>query len=654
MREFNTSGPCFPEIHYTILRKELIKVGKKQVEKGRYFTIFAPRQAGKTTYFELLFKEFINTNIKTIHLRFGSLATLETKRFYQVLNRRLHREFGKHKIYLDKNIQDQDDLEFFFEEVSRQYFQTLLVIDEFEGIPECVQNEFMHAIRDMYHQKEHHSLHSLILVGVSTVAELSTTSASPFNIADEIQIPYFTREEVNNLIGQYVLETGHKFDENVIKTIYQNTNGQPGLVCALCKHLVEKISTDKSKSVSMQDFYKTQDFFLTEKFDKNIMNIVSKAKNKKDFMLKLLFTDKPRTFTVDDEDIAYLFAHGVVTKDSDGFVKIPVPFYSKRLMTAFRPLINGELDHFISNAHERFDQYITDKGIDLKSIIQKYDAYVKRRGFKAFDTKNLKESACHYSLDGYMYFVLENYGGQVFAEVPSGRGRTDIMILHENKKYIIETKIFINENKFEKGKYQLVEYLKSEELSEGFYVVFSNQHKENDQLYFEENIDGKKIYTFIICTNFEIPSRIKVPEKVKSESPEKLIRIYLMYDEPDEDSVMDLEDYLFDQGFEIKTLSFDMKPAELEKFHKDYLKFCDAFIVFHNNSQHSWLNTKIIELQYLKEHKSFISAVYVTGTKEKRKERFRTREVDEVIKNFGEFSSEKIESFIEKLKDFNY
>ncbi|KHD08586.1 hypothetical protein PN36_22590 [Candidatus Thiomargarita nelsonii] len=49
MREFNTSGPCNPALHYTVMREALIAEGKEKVRKGRYFTLFAPRQTGKTT-----------------------------------------------------------------------------------------------------------------------------------------------------------------------------------------------------------------------------------------------------------------------------------------------------------------------------------------------------------------------------------------------------------------------------------------------------------------------------------------------------------------------------------------------------------------------------------------------------------------------------
>ena len=63
MRDFNTSVPNIPEQHYTIQRSDLIEEGIKLVEKERYFTIWAPRQTGKSTYFRQLADE-LNKLIK--------------------------------------------------------------------------------------------------------------------------------------------------------------------------------------------------------------------------------------------------------------------------------------------------------------------------------------------------------------------------------------------------------------------------------------------------------------------------------------------------------------------------------------------------------------------------------------------------------------
>jgi predicted AAA+ superfamily ATPase len=53
-RYFNTSGPNIPSRHYTLLRENLVEKGLDLVESDRYFTIWAPRQSGKSTYFFLL------------------------------------------------------------------------------------------------------------------------------------------------------------------------------------------------------------------------------------------------------------------------------------------------------------------------------------------------------------------------------------------------------------------------------------------------------------------------------------------------------------------------------------------------------------------------------------------------------------------------
>ncbi len=510
MRTFNTSGPCDPKRHYTILREALVAAGMNKVKDGRYFTIFAPRQAGKTTFFQLLLNALAREgNFLPIWISFENTKTLSRKRFYEALNHIIHQELSAVGRDLDFTIEDQFSLQHFFEKW--QASPIVLVIDEFEGVPEIVVSELMHAFRAMYHKKQFHGLHALMLVGVSTVAELVVSSASPFNVVDQLLVPYFTREEVEALIGQYVAESSQPFDAEVIRSIYHDTNGQPGLVCALCGYLVETLVPDKTRTITMSDYYKALQHFLTERFDKNILNIVQKAREKKAFMLRLLFSDQPIPFTVFEPEIAYLFTHGVV-ENVEGVVDIIAPLYKKCLVTAFRPKINGESGYYVT-AHDDLSAYIAPEGLNLKAILQRYVEYVAKRGFRAFDTKNLRESAWHYSLDGFINFFIEQLGGQTFVEVPSGRGRTDILILHQQRKYIIETKLFISPGYFQQGKKQLAEYLKTEGLAEGYYVIFSQKHEASDVLYTEELIEGKRIVTYIVRVNFERASK---PRKKRS------------------------------------------------------------------------------------------------------------------------------------------
>lgn len=56
-RYFNTSGPNIPDEHFTLPREKLIQRGLDLAARRRYFTIWAPRQTGKSTYFRMLAKE---------------------------------------------------------------------------------------------------------------------------------------------------------------------------------------------------------------------------------------------------------------------------------------------------------------------------------------------------------------------------------------------------------------------------------------------------------------------------------------------------------------------------------------------------------------------------------------------------------------------
>ncbi|MEK8022150.1 MAG: AAA-like domain-containing protein, partial [Candidatus Parabeggiatoa sp.] len=366
MREFNTSGPCNPALHYTVMREALITIGQEKVRKGRYFTLFAPRQSGKTTYFQLLLEAVKEEGFTPIWISFENMKTVTKDRFYRDFNNQLHQELAKHHISLEQTIIDPIDLVECFENIKKQAKSIVLVIDEFEGIPDSVLSEVMHAFRQMYHRKQYHALHSLLLVGVSTLAKLVTSTASPFNVAEELKVSYFSQAEVNLLLEQYMLESGQKIEPEVIKAIYENTKGQPGLVCALAAHLVEKVAIDQT--VTLADFFETLNYFLKLKYDKNILNIVQKAKEKKAFMCRLLFGEQPIEFSVDVEDIAYLHANGVI-ENIAGHVGILVPLYSKRIITAFRPLHNGETRHYGMTAHDTFEAYLKDDGLNIHALL---------------------------------------------------------------------------------------------------------------------------------------------------------------------------------------------------------------------------------------------------------------------------------------------
>ena len=88
-----------------------------------------------------------------------------------------------------------------------------------------------------------------------------------------------------------------------------------------------------------------------------------------------------------------------------------------------------------------------------------------------------------------------------------GRGRMDLLILHHGEKYIVETKIWEGNKRYQAGKRQLAEYLKLEQVQEGYYIVFDHRAKPQARME-EEIIEGKTIISYCIPVLQEKPSSL--------------------------------------------------------------------------------------------------------------------------------------------------
>ena len=86
MRSFNTSGPNIPAEHYTLPRLDWIEKGKALVHLKRYFTIWAPRQTGKSTYFRFLAEALQQEGYKVCHVNFEDFKEESKEDFLIGLN----------------------------------------------------------------------------------------------------------------------------------------------------------------------------------------------------------------------------------------------------------------------------------------------------------------------------------------------------------------------------------------------------------------------------------------------------------------------------------------------------------------------------------------------------------------------------------------
>ena len=500
MRTFCTEGPVDPKLNYYVPRTALVAEGLKKVEQWRYFTIFAPRQSGETTYFQFLIEAIKKEKPEWLPLwvSFESFGNLSEEDFLTLFYRQIE-DFFHSTFEREKNVAT---LELYFRKINTDIQrETVLIVDEVEGLKNSrLLNQWLHLIRSLYHRKEKTGLRSVILTGVSNITGIIQDTASPFNIADQIQVPYFTREEVYDLLAQHERETGQLFENPVKEGIYEQTLGQPGLVNALARDLVEK-KCPNGEVVGMDAFYLTIDHFTRIYIDKNISNIVSKAKQHTELMKEILF-GKEVPFNNYDETIKFLYVNGVID-DCDGTCCIPIPLYKKALYTCFKPLFNGEKEHFKSPI-ETYKKYVDERGLlDVTKLLWRYIAYVKNRGNIIFSQGKASEGVYHYNLDAFFSTYAEFADAKCFVETPLGGGRVDLLLLQAGKTDIIEIKRY-DADQYEKSQVQLKAYLDRSGLSEGHLVMFSEYHEAEG--YEKVECEGKTLHLWIIPVKRSVPS----------------------------------------------------------------------------------------------------------------------------------------------------
>ena len=143
------------------------------------------------------------------------------------------------------------------------------------------------------------------------------------------------------------------------------------------------------------------------------------------------------------------------------------------------------------------------------------------------------------------------------------------------------------------------------------------------------------------------------PQPASTNGNEGPVRIYLICDTQDFDNIIPLEDYFYNQGFEVTLPLREGDEAEVREDHKESLLACDAVMIFYGNTSEGWLRTKLRDLQkiagYGRTKPMIAKGIYVGGPETASKLRYRTHEAL-VMRNFEQFSSDTLQPFIDQIK----
>ncbi|MGE5339997.1 MAG: AAA-like domain-containing protein, partial [Candidatus Omnitrophota bacterium] len=239
-RTFERLGFVDPEKSYYVRIDNVVNADrqdlKTMVDLGRYFSIFAPRQSGKTSFLEETRRQLHkDPTYAVILLNFEDCNDLDRTRFYSLIEASLYKQLMDRleEVNCEKaetvrqfmhqhHLTDHIAFKLFFVELNRilQFKKIVVFIDEFDGIPLNELAGYLNSLRALYQAYKavkQKALYSVGLIGIRNITKLVVGGVSPFNIADHIDFPRFSLKNVHDLYAQYTEETNQPFTEGAVK-----------------------------------------------------------------------------------------------------------------------------------------------------------------------------------------------------------------------------------------------------------------------------------------------------------------------------------------------------------------------------------------------------------------------------------------------------
>ena len=131
-------------------------------------------------------------------------------------------------------------------------------------------------------------------------------------------------------------------------------------------------------------------------------------------------------------------------------------------------------------------------------------------------------------------------------------------------------------------------------------------------------------------------------------------QIYLICDGCDVDASAPLEDYLFDQGFEVLSTDFESASEEISELHRENLVCCDAAVIYYGAVRKNWVDIKLRDTLkaagYGRSAPISNVGVYIAPPEDKRKERFKSHMATTIQQNGDAFAAtDQLSAFLTQI-----
>lgn len=503
-RRFNTTGVCIPKKHYMVDISNKINQIEKLVEDEFYFVINRPRQFGKTTTLNELYKR-LSKKYAVIRMDFEIISedfTSEERFCETFIN------------YMNKFVDLGTIKASTLTEVSNVIInltkdkEVVLIIDEVDrNSNNKLFLSFLGMLRSLYLSREQElatTFKSVILAGVYDIRNLKLRVRdeseirynSPWNIAVNFNVDMsFNQLEIETMLKQYTDENSLSFDTEILsREIYKFTSGYPFLVSRICQIIDEELVGECNRQWTTRDVQRAVKLLLEEKntlFDDLIKNLENNLELY-ECLYNVLISGIPTTYNINNPvvDLGHMF--GYLRKDENNNIAVA----NQIIKEVIYNYMISKTDTEKMSRYNFKGNFITDNDtLEMEKVLLRFQKFMKEN----YSSKNVEFLERH----GVLLFLafikpIINGVGFDYKEVQiSEERRLDIVIQYNSCKYVIETKIWHGEKAHENGLNQLRNYLEIEGLDKGYLLIF-NFNSNKDYTNREYCIEDKNIFEVVV------------------------------------------------------------------------------------------------------------------------------------------------------------
>jgi hypothetical protein len=477
---------------------------KGLIDGEQYFVLHAPRQSGKTTTI-MAFVDKINED-GSYYALYCSLERLRSitdeDRSMNVLASALNMALEDSKVdALRKAVNPS-----FWEPLAAKFaFKTspaavclkalsaeldkdlVVFFDEVDTLTEGPLMSFLSQLRLGYiGRAEAPFPRSIALVGMRNIRDFkikirpeseSIGSTSPFNIvAEALTLPNFTQKEVEALYAQHTEATGQVFANDAVQRAYYWSEGQPWLVNALARQVVEKILANDYRPAIEAELIDQAADNLMKRRDTHIDSLLERLKEPrvKRFVEPMLAAALEATSEDGSEslsnDLQYCYDLGLL-KTANGLICPANPIYA----SVISRFINEDVQ--INLPNDLIGKWMDKTTIDMNGLLKAFQKFWSESADRYLKGVRYIEAAPHIVLTAFLQRVV-NGGAALQEEYALGLGRVDILVKYAGINYPIELKIKDNQTNKADSLDQILGYMNRSLAKQGWLVIFDRKsHK---------------------------------------------------------------------------------------------------------------------------------------------------------------------------------